>query len=243
MLPLDSINQPDSVEKEFCIPFSKLPIEEMSTKDKNMFVHISHMMDDLEDTDGGKNSLNAIKNYSNIDALLQSKLSIKICYRTKLWLLHLCNGDMALLYLYLVYIQYLASKKPLVDKAGNTSDRVFVNFRFFCEEGFPDGFPLFLRIQALFSSVYVDTPNGKKNILEYPYCYKSIQFGLKAKINQPKAVEPLKNIIEVPVKEEPKQEPLVKKPEVKQNPKPSSKPINALDLINNPMFIKNIKNI
>lgn len=200
----------NKIETLICEPFEKLvPLEDnMTTEQRELFLIISGMP---EEEDGlSKESLDNLKksNFLNVEQI-EKLFTVTLCFRTKVWLTYLCGPNKAMLFIYMAYIQYKAKKANVFE----------VNFRWFCEKLFPNGFPEESSIYQLFKGVSM--------VVEAPQNFASIQW-------TPQDIEDYKE-----AKKELRQ-PLSEALKSKST-STETKKFSAMDLLKNKSFMNNFK--
>lgn len=114
-----------------CNPFHKLVGTNagMTTEQRELFMQVSAMPESMDDLPPA--TLNQLKytSFAKVQAL-STLFTVDICFRTKFWITCITNGNMGHAFMYLAYVQYQAKQKKVFE----------VNFRWFCEKLFPEGF-------------------------------------------------------------------------------------------------------
>lgn len=172
MLTLLQANQPNAVEEYFCKPFEKLvpTTDNLSKEDKLVFFQLANMPNAASAQEEEK--LKNVKSWLFINKILQTVFTVKLDYRSKLWLMHMAGEHQKLIMAYVTYVQYKA----------NQLNQENIDFITLCEKIFPEGNPDLKEVAKLFNDTFVYDINRPDDqgcsLLSTPFLssFKSIQF-------------------------------------------------------------------
>ena len=152
----------DTVEKEFCIPFSQLRQEPMNEEETKIFLSLI-MSEKSSDSDTIDPQAVPFSNYQVLVQSLESRFTLKITQEAAIMVSVMSRvfGDVIM---YLSYLQYHYSK----DKNKITCARL--------SDIFPMGFPSKTSLERMWDLQKVERVKNSDsdNLLDYKKCFNSI---------------------------------------------------------------------
>ncbi len=156
--------------------------------------------------------LKKIKGYQQIEVMLKKYFTISLCFRTKMWLVHIMGKSVAVGFIYLCYLQYKAKQSNILE----------VDFRWFCEKIMPNGIVKPSELSHL--------------ILTAEVCFKDKKY--LTSINY--TIDDLKDYADAKQEAKGFGDDFKKSINSHEIKPPKCKKFSATELMNNPRFLKNI---
>lgn len=165
MLKHETTKQEDAIEKYFCVPFSKLPKQEMEKDLLEPF--IEYTMGKDEDFD-----LTLLRKKSWVLQAIEKRIEVCFKYtldnRSKAFLLMVANGNIGVCVMYLTYLQYISRIRGVKE----------ITFTVFSDV-FRMGFPSRNDLHELWGATKVEREEngaGSDNLVDYEVALKSILY-------------------------------------------------------------------
>lgn len=146
----------------------------MTTNQRELFMHVSAMPESMNDLPPA--TLNQLKHTQFATAQALSTLfTVEFCFRTKFWIACVTNGHPPAIFMYLAYVQHKAKQKNVFE----------VNFRWFCEKLFPEGFVSEYDLRPLFPALAKCSKPQDLEPINYTEQDLKLYQEAKAELNQP----------------------------------------------------------
>jgi hypothetical protein len=161
----ESINDPEAIEKLFCIPFNKLRSHPMDEETTGLFLQLTFS------GEHGKEVVIPEKEKPFLYKVIESRVkgAFTFILNDSRLIMFLCviAKTPGTAIMYLTYMQYWAKQKNVNQ----------ITFDIFARDIFPMGFPSNEDLHLLWNAIKVKRENGgSDNLLDYQSAMKSIQF-------------------------------------------------------------------